>query len=431
MATLSVEPPPLMSDGFTTRRPRRYAFWHSIGSPQFIASPMVDQSERAFRTLCRRHGAHVCYTPMLHATAFAHDVSAYRAKHVDWTRGRHSDGGPLFVQLGGSSADDLIAAAQAIDAASDGAVDAICLNLGCPEACARKGRYGAFMMGSAEGEAAALATVAAWASTLQCGVSVKIRLFSDDRGVPGSGVQRSVKLCVALVDAGADVITVHARTRRQTRKHTGASDWDALRAIVDAVGHLVPIISNGGIGDARDIVRCLAETGVAGVMSAEALLENPALFRPLRVIERAIRAYRERRRGTARRGSLGGSSVTIPRCDGRRLLRQCALAAEYLACVAADPPLLEPRKTCKAHVYRMLFSALRAVGREHDLAAASSVEGVKAVVKAVRDELMQRASAEEAGLRWYDRHRRAGDVRELKALRTAWIKSGSGGRVPS
>lgn len=40
----------------------------------------------------------------------------------------------------------------------------------------------------------------------------------------------------------------------------------------------VPVIANGGIENMDDVIRCLEVTGAAGVMSSEAILENPGLF---------------------------------------------------------------------------------------------------------------------------------------------------------
>ena len=58
-----------------------WAWWRSLGSPATVCAPMVDQSERAFRLLVRRHGCDLCYTPMLHADLVVRDA-AYRRDHV-------------------------------------------------------------------------------------------------------------------------------------------------------------------------------------------------------------------------------------------------------------------------------------------------------------------------------------------------------------
>eukprot|EP00752_Nemacystus_decipiens_P007003 g6281.t1 len=114
-----------------------YEFYRSIGSPTRIVAPMVDQSELAFRRLCRRYGSNLCYTPMYNSKCFA--VSrTYRKSNFD----PHPEDRPLIVQFCGHDPALLLASAKFVEKDCD----AIDLNLGCPQGIARKGRYGAFLL---------------------------------------------------------------------------------------------------------------------------------------------------------------------------------------------------------------------------------------------------------------------------------------------
>lgn len=54
------------------------------------------------------------------------------------------------------------------------------------------------------------------------------------------------------------------------------ADWDAIRAVKQALS--IPVLGNGNIRTLADAHQLMEYTGVDGVMSAEALLEDPALF---------------------------------------------------------------------------------------------------------------------------------------------------------
>uniref|UniRef100_A0A7S0PHH6 tRNA-dihydrouridine(16/17) synthase [NAD(P)(+)] n=1 Tax=Leptocylindrus aporus TaxID=1398097 RepID=A0A7S0PHH6_9STRA len=307
------------------------AAWETPQKIRTVAAPMVAQSDLAFRRLVRKHGCDLTYTQMIHATNFCKSEK-FQRNHLDvfpMDNKFQEEDRPVFVQIAGYDPKTMTEAAIKIVELADGNLDCIDINLGCPQSIARKGRYGAFLFAE-QGD-----TVCNIIRSLRrnlpedVGVSAKVRILDDEK-LFFDKIRR-------MEDSGLNLMTVHGRTRRENKTAVGKCNWNMIKDAVELLD--IPVIANGGIENPSDVNRCLDATGAIGVMSSEALLENPAIFRD-------------------------GEKDDLE-LSGRELVdRQFKLAEEYLALARECPPLKGSlgenggHATVKGHLFKILYRFL-------------------------------------------------------------------------
>ncbi|KAI0028895.1 Dus-domain-containing protein, partial [Vararia minispora EC-137] len=329
-----------------------YDFYRDVlGGPKYVIAPMVDQSELAWRTLGRRYGAHLAYTPMVNAKLFTSPSRRQSAldKQFDLTHGEEGapPDRPLIVQFCANDPQTLLAAAQLVE----DRCDAVDINLGCPQDIARRGHYGSFLQDEWE-------LIHNLINILH--VNLKIPVTAKFRVFPS--VEKTVEYARMLERAGAQILTCHGRVREQRGQFSGLADWDKIRAVKDAVS--VPVFANGNILYHSDIARCLEYTGADAVMSAEGQLYNAAIFAPARPLPPLPPGQGDDESLESAAESMDNSYLSgMVSLDTGLQPRFCDLALEYLSIVRLQRTETEP-SAVKGHIFKLLRPAL---AREPDL----------------------------------------------------------------
>jgi len=235
--------------------------------PPVLLAPMASVTDLPFRTICEEHGVGLTITEFLSAHALASGDKKTAGKMTASLGGRQ-----FGVQIFGREEEPMQKAAQMAVSIGASLVD---INMGCPAKRVVAGECGSALMREPEmAQRLVRAVVAAVPANIP--VTVKHRAGWNDcnRNAP--------EFACALVEAGAQMITVHGRTR--TQGFSGHSDRSIIKAVRDAVPRHIPVVGNGDVIDVAGYVRMREETGCDAVMIGRGALGNPWLFARIREI---------------------------------------------------------------------------------------------------------------------------------------------------
>ncbi|MBF2067377.1 MAG: tRNA dihydrouridine synthase DusB [Calothrix sp. C42_A2020_038] len=221
-----------------------------------LQSPLSGVTDLVFRRLVRRYAPEsMLYTEMVHASRLQHLKEIPIIMEIDQNER------PISIQLFDCRPHFLAEAAQ--KAVAEGA-DTVDINMGCPvNKITRKGGGSSLLRQPEIAEEIIREIV----KVVDVPVTVKTRIGWDDAEIT------ILDFAKRMQDAGAQMITVHGRTRAQG--YTGSARWEWIGKVKQALD--IPVIANGDIFSVESAVRCLEQTGADGVMCSRGTLGYPFL----------------------------------------------------------------------------------------------------------------------------------------------------------
>lgn len=217
-------------------------------------APMAGITDLVLRNLVREYSK-TCLitTEMISSEGLnnVHDCAIIKKSETD---------SPIAFQISGHKPELMAKAGKFLESRAD----IIDINMGCPVKKVVCGNDGSALMKTPE---LAQDIVRAVKEAVNIPVSVKFRLgyTADDMNY--------VKFGEMMQEAGAEFITIHARTRAQM--YSGVADWAKIKDLKNAVD--VPVFANGDVTSIETAEKCLELSGADGVAVGRGVLGDVTL----------------------------------------------------------------------------------------------------------------------------------------------------------
>ncbi len=233
----------------------------------FLA-PLAGYTDRAFRTICKSMGASFTYSEMVSAEGVARE-----SLNTDLLMARADNEEQFSIQI---FMIDASVAERCLPRLLTFNPTVIDLNCGCPVPKVVKTGAGSALLKTPQKIHDIVRVIK---SGCDIPVSVKIRTGWDAHSI------NYRETADAALSAGADMITMHARTKAMG--YSGTADWQALSDLKQFVlsrtlaqnKNAIPVFGSGDLFSAIAAKQMLEQTNVDGVMFARGVIGNPFIFR--------------------------------------------------------------------------------------------------------------------------------------------------------
>ncbi len=225
-----------------------------------MLAPMAGYTDSGYRSICVGYGCGMTVTEMVSAKALVMGNTNTYSLLV-----KQPNDTNCALQIFGHEPDVM---AESIQLPQTVGFDVVDINMGCP---VRK------IVGNGDGSALLenVALASNIISTVKKACGTRLLTVKFRTGVSNSSnVVDFAKMCS---DSGADMLTVHLRTRVQM--YMGQADYSVLPSICSAVD--IPVIANGDIDSVDKYNFAVSQCGAYGVAIGRGALGKPYLFSQL------------------------------------------------------------------------------------------------------------------------------------------------------